>query len=381
MKTTSAALRTHLNQAVTTLATCWLITRTDGAVFAFTSHDQDLVVSGVTYKSAAGFSRSAIASDATMGVDNLDVVGYFDDSAIKETELRAGLFDYAAVNIFIVNWADLTQGIMKLRRGWLGEAALTKQGIYRCELRGLSQALSQTIGEVYTPGCRADLGDAKCGVPIAPILMLRNTAYIASSNLTGLGAFAALHVPDPTISASDSTVYRDKMFVCSTAGTTAAVAPLYDYTPGHTTADGTAVFTCLEAWTRCAVITAVDVDGVSLDVSFPYPDPRMVDNWFAWGLAIWESGPNLGAACEIKASLVANNAVQLFVRPRFAAAVGDKITVSVGCNHSILGDCVAKFGNAVNFRGEPFVPGVDAMLLYPDADGIGPFTPPPGPHA
>ena len=47
MKTVSAGLEAHLALEATTLATCWKVTRTDGTVYGFTSHDKDLVVSGV----------------------------------------------------------------------------------------------------------------------------------------------------------------------------------------------------------------------------------------------------------------------------------------------------------------------------------------------
>ena len=42
------------------------------------------------------------------------------------------------------------------------------------------------------------------------------------------------------------------------------------------------------------------------------------------------------------------------------------MTVEPGCNKTIY-DCSNKFSNIVNFRGEPFVPGMDAMMDYPDA--------------
>ena len=75
----------------------------------------------------------------------------FDSSAVKEEELRAGLFDQAEVRIFLVNWGDPSMGVLRLRRGWFGEVVLTEQGVFRTELRGLTQALSQRIGEVYSP--------------------------------------------------------------------------------------------------------------------------------------------------------------------------------------------------------------------------------------
>ena len=33
-------------------------------------------------------------------------------------------------------------------------------------LRGMAQKLQMTVGEVYTPDCSADLGDARCGIDV-----------------------------------------------------------------------------------------------------------------------------------------------------------------------------------------------------------------------
>ena len=106
MKSTSTALPNHLSGPVTTLATCWRITRVDGREFFFTDHDRDLVFDGDFYKASSGYSRTAIANDSSLSVDNPDVEGVFDSVAITEEELRAGLFDQAEGRIFLVNWAD-----------------------------------------------------------------------------------------------------------------------------------------------------------------------------------------------------------------------------------------------------------------------------------
>lgn len=141
MKSTSPELALHLAGPVTTLATCWRITRRDGREFFFTDHDQDLAFEGNVYRASSGYSRTAIANDAGLGVDNLDVEGVFDDVAITEEELRAGLFDQAEVRILLVNWAEPAMGALRMRRGWFGEVVLTEQGVFRTELRGLTQAL------------------------------------------------------------------------------------------------------------------------------------------------------------------------------------------------------------------------------------------------
>ena len=177
MKATSTALAAHLAGPVTTLATCWRITRADGTEFFFTDHDRDLSFEGNVYKASSGYSRTAIANDSSLSVDNLDIEGVFDSVAITEEELRAGLFDQAEVRIFLVNWADPSMGSLRMRRGWFGEVTLSEQGIFRTELRGMTQALSQRIGELYSPECRADLGDHRCKVPILPPEIARSTAY------------------------------------------------------------------------------------------------------------------------------------------------------------------------------------------------------------
>ena len=70
--------------------------------------------------------------------------------------------------MFLVNYEDLGQGILKLRRGWLGEVVI-RDGMYVAELRGMTQKLQMTVGEVYAPDCAADLGDARCGVDLTAI--------------------------------------------------------------------------------------------------------------------------------------------------------------------------------------------------------------------
>ncbi len=70
--------------------------------------------------------------------------------------------------MFLVNYADLGQDLLKLRRGWLGEVTI-RDGLYVAELRGLTQKLQMTVGEVYAPDCAADLGDARCGVDLAAL--------------------------------------------------------------------------------------------------------------------------------------------------------------------------------------------------------------------
>lgn len=170
-------MKDHIASQVTTLCTCWKITRVDKKVFGFTDHDVDLTIDGLTYNASSGFFRSAISNTATTAADNLEVKGFLDDSQITEEELRNGAFDFATVEIFAVNWRDLSQGIIKLRYGIFGETTQSPSGLFTVELRGLTQLFSQTIGELFTAACRADLGDSRCKVNLVPEVRVGNKSY------------------------------------------------------------------------------------------------------------------------------------------------------------------------------------------------------------
>lgn len=163
MKIVDVQLAAHLAGEVTTLAVCWKLTRRDGVTLGFTDHDRDIVLDAVTYKASSGFTPSAIVNSGTLNVDNLDVEGMLSDSGITEQDIFAGVYDFAAIDIFSVNYMNTSQGVLKLRRGWLGEVSFYKQQ-FVAEVRGLTQRLSQTIGELYSVSCRATLGDARCKI-------------------------------------------------------------------------------------------------------------------------------------------------------------------------------------------------------------------------
>ncbi len=194
MKAASAALNTHINQSTTSLATCFQVKRTDDTIFRFTTADIPLLVDisdgngEQTYIASSSYNRSAISNNDTFSVDSLDVTGVLDSSVIDENELRLGLFDFAEVHIFVVNYLDLTQGILRMRRGWFGEVTVTPNGFFIAELRGLTQALSRTVGKLVSAECRLDLGEPNCGAPIAPALAERVTAL-------ALGDFRRLATP------------------------------------------------------------------------------------------------------------------------------------------------------------------------------------------
>lgn len=345
MKSVSSALATHLGELLTTLATCWRVERRDGGVFGFTDHDADLVVDGVTYRAKTGYRRAAIAARADLSVDDTEVDGILDAAEIDAASLRAGLWDGAEVRIFLVNWSDLTQATLRLRRGRLGEVIARDDGTFRAELRGLAQALNVTVGELYTPECRADLGDARCRLPLRPSLRANSTAYV-------LGTFVRVETDPPAVGS-----YREqeRHYECTTAGTTDSAAPTFDTTIGATTTDGTAVWTARMAWTLPATVeSAPDLSTVM--IANTGAAPARPDGWFEHGVAVFETGLNAGVARDVLAWTQATRTLALFLPLPFPASAGDVVRLQPGCDKR-LSTCRDKFANRLNFRGEPHIPG------------------------
>lgn len=172
MKSCSSDLADHIALEVTTLATLWKITRKDGTVLGFTDHDEDITYpanpSGLVYEAASAYSRSTLRASDNLDVQNMQADGIIDSAAISDDDIRAGKYDYAQVEIYLVNWQDLSQGSVgnPTFSGWFGQLEL-KEFMYSAELRGLAQLLTQTLGDLYSPGCRVDLGDpATCKVDL-----------------------------------------------------------------------------------------------------------------------------------------------------------------------------------------------------------------------
>lgn len=104
--------------------------------------------------------------------------------------------------------------------------------------------------------------------------------------------------------------------------------------------------------------TIVAADGGSLTI-----DPA-VDDRFVLGRLRYMSGANCGQSTVIIAT--GGNVVRVRDLPRGAAEAGSRVELREGCDKTFA-TCVSRFGNAVNFRGEPYLPGNDLLTRYPGA--------------
>ncbi|RLA04761.1 MAG: hypothetical protein DRQ45_00090 [Gammaproteobacteria bacterium] len=343
MKNISVELKDHLAEDVTTLVTCWKVIREDGEILGFTDNVFDLIVDTVTYKAATGYTPSNIKSSENLAVDNVDLMGLLSSSEISERDLIAGVYDYAEVFIFMVNYEDLTMGILKLQRGRLGEITI-HENHFSVEMRSLTQQLQQTVGEVYSTSCRADLGDARCKVELDPGQWTATTVY-------ALGDIRK------------ATSYDERRYVVTDvtgASTSGATEPTWGTTIGATTNDSEVTWTAYETYTfEGAYILSTG--------KYNVPSRPTETDYFVGGLLTFTSGDNSGISREVKTDTDGDIVVVLPFP--FEAADADTFVVYAGCNKRVE-DCKSFStenglrGNIYNMRAEPYIPGIDEISKF-----------------
>ena len=92
------------------------------------------------------------------------------------------------------------------------------------------------------------------------------------------------------------------------------------------------------------------------------------DGWCTGGRLTFTSGANAGLAVEVKTHrrLGGGAEFDLWQRMPRTIAVGDAFSVTAGCDKRHA-TCRKKFGNVVNFRGFPHMPGTDFVIRMPQA--------------
>lgn len=280
MKTLTNDLKSHIQQDTTSLCSCVKITRRDGTVLGMTDLDQDINYASVLYKAYAGYKRSAVETGDSFQVDNMTIEGILNSDHISAADVRKGLFDYAEVSVFLLNYNDLSMGEIPLRTGWMGEVITNQKGTFTTEVRGLTQTLHTVFGDVYESSCDADLGDSRCKVDL--------TGFTWSGHITQID--------------SGTRVFRAN----------------------------TVIFT---------------------------------DGYFNYGGLKFTTGANAGRLLEIKNYVNATRQFEMFLSFPFPLELGDVFDVYPGCD-KIITTCYAKFNNVLNFRGEPYIPGMDQANQY-----------------
>lgn len=92
--------------------------------------------------------------------------------------------------------------------------------------------------------------------------------------------------------------------------------------------------------------------------------PFLVRNAFAYGALRLMDGAECGRTFDLLES--DEDFISLSFPPFHNPEPGTRIVLIEGCDKQLT-TCATRFGNAVNFRGEPYLPGNDLLTRYPGA--------------
>ena len=106
-------------------------------------------------------------------------------------------------------------------------------------------------------------------------------------------------------------------------------------------------------YTHEAVVAAVDLTANRVAFAGGPAADTMRD-----GSLRWLDGPHAGLAMEVIAADASGLVLDIELDP--ALAPGARARLREGCAHTVQ-TCQARFGNAANFQGEPFLPGNDLL--------------------
>jgi uncharacterized phage protein (TIGR02218 family) len=297
MKTIPSGLSAVITSDLATLATCWKLTRGDGVVMGFTDHDKNLIHDSVTYEAGAGYTATAIATRGDYSVDDVELAGFLDSQEITEADVQSGIYDYAEVEVFLLDYLNPSTDKLILRKGTLGSIT-TRDGVFYTEIRGLMQNLQQNIGEVYQATCRAKFGSLIAdGTPVIRACEFDLTTITETGTITSI---------------------EGRRFFSDTA-------------------------------------REEDTD------------------FFNLGVITFTSGDNSGHSIEIK-DFTQNGDTDGFsgqfeiVEPLpYPVQIGDAYEAYPGCDKTPL-TCRDTYNNLVNFRGDPFIPGMDKLVRVANAN-------------
>lgn len=165
MRTLPTGLAASLGQGgAGRLATCWIVTRLDGARLGFTDHDQSLTLNEVVCTAQTGMTAGAAEAELGAKPGTAAVQGVLDSGAIAEADIAAGLYDRCAVEAWRLDWGAPSQAML-LWRGLIVRIVRDGNG-YVAEVEGPLSALQYVVGRTYQRTCDAVLGDSRCQVDL-----------------------------------------------------------------------------------------------------------------------------------------------------------------------------------------------------------------------
>jgi uncharacterized phage protein (TIGR02218 family) len=164
---------------------CLRIVPVTGSPIYLTDHPRDLVMSGHTYLSTAGYQFTGQSATAGFSPASVDIEGIAGASGLSRAAVGSGLFDGARCYVFATSWAAPVEDQEPVVAGIFGKATLLD---HRFQIGGVSliDALNQTVGQTYGAQCpKTFCGTeyAGCGVSLAANTVTGTLTSVTSASV------------------------------------------------------------------------------------------------------------------------------------------------------------------------------------------------------
>ena len=434
------ALESALQNEALGLAMCFNVLLTDSTVFGFTTHDVDIVLGPTTYYAMSSVTSTNIRFEVGGNAGNFDMDGLLSSDLITETDLLAGRFDSAELTIFLVDWTDVSNGVVTLLRGNIGDITVV-DGKYTASVRSLMQWYQQQQVEVSSPTCRVyHLGDARCkfdlsgnvltGSPdpaqstgtIATVVdpyTITFTGGVAKAGFYNAGTLQGLTGPNTNYVREVKLHSNNDMLDSVVVGapglpySNIGFKPALDFTPSvsptftipagiweqiqilvnntwhlrHALTIGTDQLCVQIPWGQVNdTVLRASSTPQSLGIPANFNDRQILGTQANYAVNVVSYGGGgsfqiglrhtsaaasgapffnisisdlnlqlIGVAAAVSSRLILHEPFP------FPVSVGDTFLMTAGCDRSAT-QCSLRFGNIINFRGEPEIPGVDALM-------------------
>lgn len=159
-------MSTWLADPLVPVAWCWRVQRSDGVILGFTTHDAPLLIDDQLYDPAPGIRPSAIEQRGGIHGDVLEVEGAISGPTIRDDDVAAGWWNGAIMTLFVANWQDPALPTVTVAEGRIGNVVSDGQQ-FTAELSSRDPILDEPLVPFTSAECRAELGDARCGIALA----------------------------------------------------------------------------------------------------------------------------------------------------------------------------------------------------------------------
>lgn len=172
-----------ITPCLTQEAYLWKITRRDGTVYRFGSHDRPVTFLGEVYSPCDSLETSAIQVNAEIGATgSFDLAGYLSQAGVTELDIWSGKLDGAEVNVWRVSWVDPTDYVL-IAAGNLGSAKFRDNSFDFEVVTPAERLKQQPLLQALTPTCRFKLYDERCTVNPAGFTQTGSVTALPSPNV------------------------------------------------------------------------------------------------------------------------------------------------------------------------------------------------------